>query len=176
MTDSEVLAAISENTKEKPSQEVHSKDGIVVKGIHDLSVRFSRCCSPVPGDEIVGFVTRGRGISIHRTDCVNVISLPESDRVRLMDADWEEPADKASALYPAEINIYSQNKMGLLAAISKVFTEFNIDILSMNTRVNKQNLATINIGFKIRDKEELRSLIAKLEQIDTIIDIERAKG
>ena len=175
-TDSEVLAAISENTKEKPSQEVHSKDGIVVKGIHDLSVRFSRCCSPVPGDEIVGFVTRGRGISIHRTDCVNVISLPESDRVRLMDADWEEPADKASALYPAEINIYSQNKMGLLAAISKVFTEFNIDILSMNTRVNKQNLATINIGFKIRDKEELRSLIAKLEQIDTIIDIERAKG
>ena len=176
LTDSEVLAAISENTKEKPSQEVHSKDGIVVKGIHDLSVRFSRCCSPVPGDEIVGFVTRGRGISIHRTDCVNVISLPESDRVRLMDADWEEPADKASALYPAEINIYSQNKMGLLAAISKVFTEFNIDILSMNTRVNKQNLATINIGFKIRDKEELRSLIAKLEQIDTIIDIERAKG
>mgnify|MGYP003289057162 CR=1 FL=1 len=176
LTDSEVLAAISENTKEKPSQEVHSKDGIVVKGIHDLSVRFSRCCSPVPGDEIVGFVTRGRGISIHRTDCVNVISLPESDRVRLMDADWEEPADKASALYPAEINIYSQNKMGLLASISKVFTEFNIDILSMNTRVNKQNLATINIGFKIRDKEELRSLIAKLEQIDTIIDIERAKG
>ena len=176
LTDSEVLAAISENTKEKPSQEMHSKDGIVVKGIHDLSVRFSRCCSPVPGDEIVGFVTRGRGISIHRTDCVNVISLPESDRVRLMDADWEEPADKASALYPAEINIYSQNKMGLLASISKVFTEFNIDILSMNTRVNKQNLATINIGFKIRDKEELRSLIAKLEQIDTIIDIERAKG
>ena len=176
LTDSEVLAAISENTKEKPSQEVHSKDGIVVKGIHDLSVRFSRCCSPVPGDEIVGFVTRGRGISIHRTDCVNVISLPESDRVRLMDADWEEPADKASALYPAEINIYSQNKMGLLASISKVFSEFNIDILSMNTRVNKQNLATINIGFKIRDKEELRSLIAKLEQIDTIIDIERAKG
>lgn len=176
LTDTEVLAAISENTKDKPSHEIHSKDGIVVKGIHDLSVRFSRCCSPVPGDEIVGFVTRGRGISIHRTDCVNVISLPESDRVRLMDADWEEPADKATALYPAEINIYSQNKMGLLASISKVFTEFNIDILSMNTRVNKQNLATINIGFKIRDKEELRSLIAKLEQIDTIIDIERAKG
>ncbi len=176
LTDTEVLAAISENSKDKPSHEIHSKDGIVVKGIHDLSVRFSRCCSPVPGDEIVGFVTRGRGISIHRTDCVNVISLPESDRVRLMDADWEEPADKASALYPAEINIYSQNKMGLLASISKVFTEFNIDILSMNTRVNKQNLATINIGFKIKDKEELRSLIAKLAQIDTIIDIERAKG
>lgn len=176
LTDKEILAAIAESTKDKPQAETHSKNGIVVKGIHDLSVRFSRCCSPVPGDEIVGFVTRGRGISIHRTDCVNIISLPEFDRARLMEADWEEPADKGSALYPAEINIYCHNKVGILAAISKVFTECDIDILSMNTRVNKQNVATINMGFKIRDKDELRSLVAKLQQIDSIIDIERAKG
>jgi len=176
LTDQEILAAVAESAKDKPQAETHSKNGIVVKGIHDLSVRFSRCCSPVPGDEIVGFVTRGRGITIHRTDCVNIISLPESDRVRLMEADWEEPADKDSALYPTEINIYCHNKVGILAAISKVFTECDIDILSMNTRVNKQNIATINMGFKIRDKEELRSLTAKLQQIDSIVDIERAKG
>ncbi len=176
LTDKEILAAVADNAKDRPQPEIHSKNGIVVKGIHDLSVRFSRCCSPVPGDEIVGFVTRGRGISIHRTDCVNIISLPESDRVRLMDAEWEEPADKASALYPAEINIYSQNKMGLLAEISKVFMECDIDILSLNTRVNKQNFGTINVGFKIRSKDDLRTLFAKLQQIDSIIDIERAKG
>lgn len=176
LADKEILAAVAENTKDKPQPEVHSKNGIVVKGIHDLSVRFSRCCSPVPGDEIVGFVTRGRGISIHRTDCINIISLPESDRVRLMEAEWEEPADKTGALYPAEINIYCHNKVGVLAAVSKVFTECDIDILSMNTRVNKQNVATINVSFKIKDKDELRSLVAKLQQIDSIMDIERAKG
>ena len=65
----------------------------MVKGIHDLAVRFSRCCSPVPGDEIVGFVTRGRGISIHRTDCINIINLPEDERARLIDAEWQEPED-----------------------------------------------------------------------------------
>ena len=176
LADKEILAAVAENTKDKPQPEVHSKNGSVVKGIHDLSVRFSRCCSPVPGDEIVGFVTRGRGISIHRTDCINIISLPESDRVRLMEAEWEEPADKTGALYPAEINIYCHNKVGVLAAVSKVFTECDIDILSMNTRVNKQNVATINVSFKIKDKDELRSLVAKLQQIDSIMDIERAKG
>jgi len=174
LTDKEILAAVADNAKDKPQPEVHSKNGIVVKGIHDLSVRFSRCCTPVPGDEIIGFVTRGRGISIHRTDCVNIIGLPESDRVRLMDADWEEPEDKASALYPAEINIYSQNRIGLLAEISKVFTECDIDILSLNTRVNKQNLGTVNVGFKIRSKDDLRGLFAKLSQIDSVIDIERA--
>ncbi|MCQ4991472.1 DUF5913 domain-containing protein, partial [[Clostridium] symbiosum] len=68
-----------------------SQSGIVVKGIHDLAVRFSKCCSPVPGDEIVGFVTRGRGISIHRTDCINVINLPEEERERLIDAEWQQP-------------------------------------------------------------------------------------
>ncbi len=66
-----------------------SKSGIVVRGIHDLAVRFSRCCSPVPGDEIVGFVTRGRGITIHRTDCVNILNLPEIERSRLIDAEWQ---------------------------------------------------------------------------------------
>ena len=66
-----------------------SKSGIVVKGIHDLAVRFSKCCSPVPGDEIVGFVTRGRGISIHRTDCINVMNLPQEERERLIEAEWQ---------------------------------------------------------------------------------------
>ena len=68
-----------------------SKGGIVVKGIDDVAVRFSKCCSPVPGDEIVGYVTRGRGVSIHRTDCVNIINLSSEERVRLIDAEWQQP-------------------------------------------------------------------------------------
>ena len=73
-----------------------SKSGIVVKGIDDVAVRFSKCCSPIPGDEIVGFVTRGRGITIHRTDCVNVLNMPEIDRKRLIEAEWQMP-DRADS-------------------------------------------------------------------------------
>ena len=86
VTDTTILNDIEDMSNKLPVNK-HSKSGIVVKGIHDLAVRFSKCCSPVPGDEIVGFVTRGRGISIHRTDCVNVINLPEDERSRLIDAE-----------------------------------------------------------------------------------------
>lgn len=87
-----------------------SKSGIVVKGIHDLAVRFSKCCNPVPGDEIVGFVTRGRGVTIHRTDCINVLNLPEMERNRLIDAEWQaEEDEKGTATYATEISIYANN-------------------------------------------------------------------
>ena len=91
-TDATILDGISSEGSKVPVLAAgKSQSGIVVKGIHDLAVRFSKCCSPVPGDEIVGFVTRGRGISIHRTDCINVINLPEEERERLIDAEWQQP-------------------------------------------------------------------------------------
>ena len=86
ITDKEVLEAAKETKAEIPVNK--SKGGITVHGIHDVAVRFSKCCSPIPGDEIVGFVTRGRGITIHRTDCVNIMNLPESERQRLIEAEW----------------------------------------------------------------------------------------
>ena len=79
-----------------------SKGGIVVRGIHDVAVRFSKCCSPIPGDEIVGFVTRGRGITIHRTDCVNILNMSETDRTRLIEAEWQADT-RASEKYMAEL-------------------------------------------------------------------------
>ena len=82
-----MLAQTQADGKDKPVTAEKSKSGIVVKGIHDVAVRFSKCCSPVPGDEIVGFVTRGRGVSIHRTDCTNIVNLPESDRARIIDSE-----------------------------------------------------------------------------------------
>ncbi len=145
LTNEEVLAGIAEAgaaLAARPAT-MKTKSGIVVKGIADLSVRFSKCCSPVPGDEIVGFVTRGRGISIHRTDCVNMMNLPEMERVRIIDAEWQAPED-ASEKYVAEIEIYANNRNGLLADISKTLTEKNINILSMNTRISKQGVATLH--------------------------------
>lgn len=178
MTNEEVLASIAENNANQAKQmHPHSKNGIVVKGIHDVAVRFSKCCSPVPGDEIVGFVTRGRGISIHRTDCINVLNLPEIERARLIEAEWE-PSDTGAdgEKYMAEINIFAHNRNGLLADISKALTERNIDIQTMNTRTNKQGIATLSTSFEISSREELNQIVAKLRNIESVIDIERTTG
>ena len=176
ITDEEILQAIAESNINKPVK-MKSKGGIIVKGITDLSVRFSKCCSPVPGDEIVGFVTRGRGISVHRTDCVNVLNLPEFDRVRLIDADWQAPEGTAeNEKYVAEIVIYAMNRNGLLADISKALTEKNINIISMNTRTNKQGIATLQTNFEISGREELNRIIDKIRGIESVLDIERTTG
>ena len=173
LTDEQVLEAAQE-TPEK----IHvakGKSGIVVKGIHDVAVRFSKCCNPIPGDEIVGFVTRGRGITIHRTDCVNVMNMSEMDRSRLIEAEWQQDTRTAEQ-YMAEINVYANNRTGLLVDISKIFTERKIDVRSINSRTSKQEKATISMNFNVSSKEELNSLIEKIRQIDSVIDVERTTG
>lgn len=176
ITDEVVLERVAEAAKNK----VHiakSKSGIVVKGIDDMEVRFSRCCNPVPGDEIVGFVTRGRGLSIHRTDCINMIHLSESERARLIPAEWEtEVTEKSGGQYLAEIKMYANDQQGLLMEISRIFTEGNVDVKSMNVRTSKKGTATIEMGFIVHGREELERIVKKLQQLSGIIDIERATG
>ena len=176
VTDSNILDGIEEMTSKVPIAR-KKKSGIVVKGVHDVAVRFSRCCSPVPGDEIVGFVTRGRGVSLHRTDCINIINLPESERVRLIDAEWQQPeGEENRERYSTEIQIYANNRIGMFVDISKVFTERQIDITSMNVRTSKQGKATIIMTFDIQGKEELNKVTDKLRQIEGVLDIERTAG
>ncbi|MGN0317522.1 MAG: RelA/SpoT family protein [Lachnospira sp.] len=176
ITDKDVLENVSSNIENKASKnEGKGKNGIVVKGIHDVAVRFSRCCNPVPGDEIVGFVTRGRGISIHRTDCVNILSFPASERARLIEAEWDKSVENSDR-YSAELNIFANNRTGLIVDISKLLTEANIDVKMMNSRVNKKGLATITIGFDISGKEELARIVEKLRNIDGVTDVSRAMG
>lgn len=154
-----------------------SRSGITVKGIDDVAVRFSKCCSPVPGDEIVGFVTRGRGVSIHRTDCVNIVNLPESERARLIDAEWQQTEDNHdNGLYMTEIKIFANNRTGLLVDITKIFTERKIDVNSVNSRTSKQGLATICMEFQVPGKATLNYLIEKIRQVESVIDIERSTG
>ncbi len=175
ITDKQVLDSIVASESKEKEKEKKGKGGIVVKGIHDVAVRFSKCCNPVPGDEIVGFVTRGRGISVHRTDCVNILNFPANERARLIEAEWEQTENKDEK-YSAEINIYAGNRKGLIVDISRLFTEANIDVRFMNSRVNKKQLATINLGFVVSGKEELNRLIDNLRKIDGVTDIERATG
>ncbi len=176
VTDAKILEGVAEMSARPPVMR-RAQGGITVRGIHDVAVRFSRCCSPVPGDEIVGFVTRGRGVSIHRTDCVNIINLPEEERVRLIDAEWEQPADGSDKeKYSTEIQIFANNRIGMLVDISKVFTERQIDITSVNVRTNRQGKATFVMAFDIAGIEELNRLTEKLRQIEGVLDIERTTG
>ena len=172
ITDEQVLEAAS---GEKVLPVGKSKGGIVVRGIHDVAVRFSKCCNPIPGDEIVGFVTRGRGVTIHRTDCVNVLNLPESERARLIDAEWQAE-DNGGSLYTVEISVYANNRTGLLVDISKIFTERKIDLAAMNVRTSKQGTASIDVTFDVHNNEELNSIIEKVRQVESVINIQRSRG
>ena len=154
----------------------NSKEGIIVKGIDDVAVRFSKCCAPVPGDEIVGYITRGRGISIHRTDCVNILCMSELDRERLIEAEWAEDTNQNSNLYTAEINVYAVEKQGLIFALTKIFNEENINLTGLNVRLNKQGKATIAIKFDIHSKDQLMKIISKIRGVEGVIDIERTTG
>ncbi len=177
VSDEEVLAAVAAGNLPAKPKTAKPRSGIVVKGMHDVAARFSKCCSPVPGDEIVGFITRGRGVSIHRTDCINVIHMSEIERMRLIDAEWKKsPEEVSEETYFSEIKIYANNRSGLLADISRALTEKNIDILSLNTRVSKQGLATLAVSFEVRSREELNRIIDKVLTIESVVDIERTTG
>ena len=170
----EAAQAAAANPEKKKDEK--SKGGIVVRGANDVAVRFSKCCNPVPGDEIVGFITRGRGISIHRTDCINLLNMPESDRARLIEAEWQVSEADTTQTYTTEINIYANNRKGLLAEVSKIFLELDIDIITINVSNNKKGRATLSMSFDITGVEQLNRIIAKIRNVEGVIDIERTAG
>ena len=174
LTDADVLDAVAE-TKAAP-QRHHSKSGIVVKGLYDMAVHFSKCCSPVPGDEIIGFVTRGRGVSIHRNDCVNMLNLTDAERVRLIEAEWQTDGTEELGEYYTEIKLFCNDKPGILVEVSRVFAERDINILGLHSRINKQGVATIEVSFNTKGREQISSLIERLRQIENIIEIQRTTG
>ena len=174
ITDKSILEAKAE-AKDKLHVGKSSQGSIIVKGIHDVAVRFAKCCNPIPGDEIVGYVTRGRGVTVHRTDCVNIINMDENERIRLIDAEWQD-SEIPDQLFTAEINVYANNRTGLLVDISKLFTERKIDIASINVRTSKQGTATISMSFDVHSIEELNRLVKKLQQVESVLDIERTTG
>lgn len=177
MTNEEVENEIKEGAAANRLK-VKNSGGVAIHGTEDLSVRFSKCCGPVPGDEIVGYVTRGRGVSIHRTDCVNIMSLPEDERIRLIDAEWDsaEASGESSDKFEAEVKIFAPDRTGLLLDVTKAMTEKNINILTVNTRTGKNGIATIAVSFSIKGKDELREVIEKIKNINGVIDVERTSG
>ena len=177
VTDQQILENINENSEKKVPTSKDGKSGIVVEGVHDLACRFGKCCNPIPGDTIVGYITRGRGVSIHRMDCVNIINLSPEEKSRVIEAEWMH-SHKApeNEKYMAQILVYAFNRNGLLADIAKALTEKNIDIISLQTKTSKKGIATMNICFEISGKEELVRIIDKIEAINSVMKVERTSG
>lgn len=172
-TDQEIQRAIEEKAKNKEPIRVHSQSSVMVKGTHDLTVRLAKCCTPVPGDEIVGFVTRGRGVTIHRTDCVNMLSLPDDEKKRLQEAEWEIIPEGS---FNVEIRIYVHDRKGMLAEVSALLDERNINITSVNTSTTKKGVVTMNVGFEVPSASELNSIMNKIRGIKGVIDVMRSIG
>ena len=175
VSDTDVLETISDNKQHHRHKK--SNSGIIVKGQYDMAVHFSKCCSPVPGDEIIGFITRGRGVSIHRTDCINILNLSNIERARLIEAEWQISEDSQElGDYYAGIKMFCNDRSGLLVEISKVFAERDINIVGLHSSINKQGIATIELAFHTKGRKQINSLIERLRQIDSILEIERTTG
>ncbi|HSH35808.1 bifunctional (p)ppGpp synthetase/guanosine-3',5'-bis(diphosphate) 3'-pyrophosphohydrolase [Schnuerera sp.] len=142
--------------------------GISIKGVDNIKVRFSKCCNPVPGDEIIGYITRGRGVSIHRKDCPNISFVDGNERFIEVFWDTDEKAE-----YPAEIQIKGTDRPGLLTEITQRITEAELSLLSLNARTNKERLAIINMILEIKDIDQLRDLMKKIKKLKGVIDVYR---
>ncbi|MBQ6575907.1 MAG: bifunctional (p)ppGpp synthetase/guanosine-3',5'-bis(diphosphate) 3'-pyrophosphohydrolase [Lachnospiraceae bacterium] len=175
MSDEEIVEDVNEQASHRKLT-VKRSGGVAVQGTDDLAVRFSKCCSPIPGDEIVGYVTRGRGVSIHRTDCVNIMVLPEDERARLIEAVWEQEEESSSEKYETGIKIFAQDRQHLLMDVTRFLADKGVSILNMNVRTSKQGTVTILLSFSTSGKDELRDVVEKLRTIKGIMDIERTSG
>lgn len=177
-TAEDALKDFEKTIDQKPVKKHKSKSGIIVEGIGDVAVRFSKCCSPVPGDEIVGFVTRGRGVTIHRTDCINVINLTNDERARLINAEWDTSFARgdSNTSYLAEVRVTANDRVGLILEISRMLADDDISVKGLNVRTTKDLQAIFNITMEIRTKEQLERVVNHLKHLKDIIDVERVSG
>ncbi|MBE7057831.1 MAG: bifunctional (p)ppGpp synthetase/guanosine-3',5'-bis(diphosphate) 3'-pyrophosphohydrolase [Ruminococcaceae bacterium] len=165
----ELLAKMesNKNKKEKPKQT--SDHGIIVKGVENCLVRLSRCCNPVPGDSIVGYVTRGRGVSVHRTDCPNVVSMSETEN-RMIDVRW---AEKSKSTYIVDICIQAIDNSTLLLQIAKLIAESKLPMKAINARTTRDNYELIDLTIEITDRSELDKLVKKISGLENVLDVSR---
>ncbi len=145
---------------------------VVVEGVENLMTHMAQCCKPVPRDSIVGFVTRGRGVTVHRRDCANVRNMPDRDKARLMDVRWAE--QDVDAAYPVDLLVLAADRKGLLRDISAVFSDAEIDVVGVNTVSDRTNdRAKMRFTVEVKDVGQIEHMLAKLGQIPDVMDVRR---
>lgn len=146
--------------------------GVKVDGVDNLLIRFSKCCNPVPGDDIVGFITKGRGISVHRKDCTNMISLPEEEKQRFISVEWDKQKENRS--YDTEINILAEDRKGLFSDISKACDDMDVSITGVQAKSAKDKIVTITLTVSISNTGQIEKVLRQLKSIHGIADVYRA--
>lgn len=162
---------IEELAKSKRRIKKTASNGVIVKGIDNCLVKFSKCCNPVPGDEIIGYITKGRGVSIHRKDCTNIDDLVNEES-RIIDVAW---ADESSDSYQVDIEIYANDRSGLLADIIRVIGNTQSKLIAVNSRANKDKTAITEITIEVENKDELKKVMNSLQKVDNVYEVKRRK-
>ncbi|AUS95912.1 bifunctional (p)ppGpp synthetase/guanosine-3',5'-bis(diphosphate) 3'-pyrophosphohydrolase [Pseudoclostridium thermosuccinogenes] len=147
------------------------ENGIIVKGIENCLVRLSRCCNPVPGDDIIGYITRGRGVSVHRRDCSNMVNIMENDD-RLIEVSWYTSSNVS---YKADITVMANDRTELLMEITNVIGEAKIPLKAINARTTRDQVAVMNLTLEITNTEQLDNIIKKLKKVKSVFEVTRNK-
>lgn len=167
----EIEEKIAELKEAKVTKKSNSKTGIEVKGIDNCLVKLSKCCNPLPGDEIIGYITKGRGVSVHRADCVNCKDLV-SDEQRLIDVWWRK---EVNASYIADLEVYANDRNGLLADITVALNDAKAKIVSINARTTQNRVAIISVGIEVEDTDKLNKALKAVRKVDSVYEVQRSK-
>ena len=175
-TDESVLEDIkaAEEKKQKKTDKNKDNPGVIVKGADNLMIKLAKCCNPVPGDDIIGFITKGRGISVHRCDCSNIRNLPEREKARFIDVEWEDL--KVGKSYDAEICVEGSDRKGILSDISRVCEDMDIHLSGVNAKTGKDGSLSMTITLSISSTQEMQKVFRNLRNIDGITHVYRAKS
>lgn len=162
------------NKKAVKREQNSGTNGIIVKGADNLLIKVARCCNPVPGDEIIGFITKGRGITVHRKDCTNIVNLPEIEKNRLIDVEWETP--KQGQTYYADIVVSGQDRKGMFSDISKACEDLEIKLSGVNMRLVVDNNVNVTLTVSISGTHQMQRLLIALRNIDGVTQVFRARS
>ena len=161
------------SVKRPKRHETHASNGVVVKGIDDVLVRLSRCCNPVPGDEIIGFVTRGRGVSVHRKDCPNAQDLMQEPE-RIIEVAWEaDAANRVKTTFNVEIIIEALDRMNLLVDVAKVLSDHGANVLSVSSTTHRDNMVEMRFLFQVSDVHAIDRILTRTKEVENVFDARR---
>lgn len=172
LTKEEEIKAL--NKKDKRPKKDRNNPGIIVKGADNLMIRVSKCCNPVPGDDIIGYITKGRGISVHRADCTNIVSLPESEKERFIDVEWEDL--KANKSYNADICIITSDRKGIFSDISRTCEDMDVHIAGVNAKTGKDETLKITLTLSISSTQQMQKVQRTLRNVSGVLNVYRARS
>jgi GTP pyrophosphokinase len=147
------------------------KIGVHVEGLDDVLVRLANCCTPVPGDEIIGFITRGRGVSVHRADCANAVTLMSEHATRLIEVDWDR--ESSGAVFRAGVEVVALDRSRLLRDVANALSDHHVNIVSCDTSTGSDRVAKMRFEFELADPSHLAAVLRTIKQIDAVYDAYR---